>query len=106
VHFPQSFVLKDNIPNTMGVSTSSGVSKKMPSFIPRFKEPTSLMGVAKTMCQAPLFFAKTLAILNVPPITIGRSEFNSYIIIPHYYDNIFALQHPYIHNFYFDFQHT
>jgi hypothetical protein len=54
----------------MGVSTSSGVSKKMPSFIPRVKEPTSLMGVAKTMCQAPLFFAKTLAILNIQPITL------------------------------------
>jgi hypothetical protein len=31
------------------------MSRKMPSFIPKSKAPTSLMGVAKAMCQAPFF---------------------------------------------------
>jgi hypothetical protein len=40
VCFPQSFVLTNTIPNPMGVSTPSGMSKKVSSFIPRSKAPT------------------------------------------------------------------
>jgi hypothetical protein len=35
VHLPQSYVLTNTIPNPMGASTSSGVSRKAPSSIPR-----------------------------------------------------------------------
>ncbi len=58
---PQSFVLINSIPNPIGVSTLGGVSRKAPSFIFRSSTPTSLMGMAKIMCQAPLFFAEMLA---------------------------------------------
>jgi hypothetical protein len=58
-------VLINTISNPIGVSTSGEVSKKMLSFIFRSKMPISLMGVAKVMCQAPLFFAKTLAISGI-----------------------------------------
>jgi len=40
----------------------------MPSFIPRFKAPTSLIGVAKAMCHAPLFSTEPLAISGIQPI--------------------------------------
>jgi hypothetical protein len=46
----------------MEASTFSGVLNKVPSFIPKSKAPTSLMGAAKGMCQAPLFFIMTLGI--------------------------------------------
>ncbi len=36
----------------------------------------------------------------------SRSEFNYCKIIPHYCNNIFALQYAHIHNFYLDFKHT
>jgi hypothetical protein len=35
VCFPQSYVFTNTIPNPMGASTSSGMSKKAPSSIPR-----------------------------------------------------------------------
>ncbi len=37
----------------------------MPNFISRSKTPISLMGVAKAICWAPLFSAKTLVILGI-----------------------------------------
>jgi hypothetical protein len=40
VCFPQSFVLTNTIPNPMGVSTPSGMSRKTSSSIPRSKAPT------------------------------------------------------------------
>jgi hypothetical protein len=39
----------------------------MSSFIFKSKAFTSLMGAAKVVCEAPLFFAKTLAILGIQP---------------------------------------
>jgi len=44
-----------------------GMTRKISSSIFKSKAPTSLMGVAKKVCQAPLFFAKTLAILGIQP---------------------------------------
>jgi hypothetical protein len=49
VLLPLSFVLIDTNPNPIGASTSGGVSRKVPSFIPRSKAPISLMGVAKAV---------------------------------------------------------
>jgi hypothetical protein len=46
------------------------MSRKLPSFIPKLKAPISLMGVAKVVCQAPLSFVETLAILITQPTTI------------------------------------
>jgi hypothetical protein len=34
--------------------------------------PTSLMGVAKTLCQTSLFFTKTLAISCIQPTIVFR----------------------------------
>jgi hypothetical protein len=50
------------------------MSKKVPNSIPKHKAPTSLMGVAKGVCQAPLFYAKTLAILGIQPIVTLREN--------------------------------
>ncbi len=58
-------MLIDTTPNHMGVSTFSGVLRKVPIYIPRSKAPTSLMGATKGMCQATLFFAMTLAISSI-----------------------------------------
>jgi len=52
----------------MGVSTPSGMSRKVFSFIPRAKAPTNLMGVTKIMCQTPFIFTKTLDISSIQPI--------------------------------------
>ncbi len=49
-----------------------GVTRKISSSILKSKAPTSLIGVAKVVCQAPLFFAKTLAILGIQPTTMFR----------------------------------
>jgi hypothetical protein len=46
------------------------MTRKMSSFILKSKAPTSLMGAAKAVCQAPLFFAKTLAISGIQPTTM------------------------------------
>jgi hypothetical protein len=53
-------VLINTIPNPMGVSTSNGVSNMVPSSIPRYK--VGLLGVTKAVCEAPLFYVKTMAI--------------------------------------------
>ncbi len=58
------------IPNPIRVSTSGGMSKKVSSFIPKSKEPTSLMGVANAVCQTPLFSTKTLAISSIQATTV------------------------------------
>jgi hypothetical protein len=58
-------VLINTIPNPIGVLILGGVSRKAPSFIFKSKAPISLMGVAKEVCQAPIFFAKTLAISSI-----------------------------------------
>jgi hypothetical protein len=47
VQLPQSFVLTNTILKPIGASTSSGVSRKAPSSIPRSKTPMSLMGQPK-----------------------------------------------------------
>ncbi len=60
----------DTIPNPIGVSTIGGMSRKLPSSIPRSKAPTSLMEVAKVVCQAPLFSVKTLAISSIQSIAM------------------------------------
>jgi hypothetical protein len=60
----------DTISNPMGVSTSSGVSRKTLNFIFRSKAPHKFDGVAKAVCQASLFFAKTLAISNIQLATM------------------------------------
>jgi hypothetical protein len=39
------------------------------NFIPKSKAPKSLMGVAKAVCQTPLFFVETLAISCIQPTT-------------------------------------
>ncbi len=65
--FPQSLVLTYTIPNWMGASTFSGMSRKAPSSILRSKTPTSLMGATKAMCQAPLCFTEALVILGIQP---------------------------------------
>jgi hypothetical protein len=44
--------------------------------------------------------------IQAPILISGRSEFNSYKIIPHYYNNIFAVQYAHIHNFYLDYKYT
>jgi len=49
-----------------------GVTRKMSSSILKSKVAMSLMGAAKVVCQAPLFFAKTLAILGIQPTTMFR----------------------------------
>ncbi len=67
---PQSLVLKNTIPNPIRMSTLGGMSRKALSFIPRSKAPISLMGVAKTMCEAPLFSTKTLANLGIQLTTV------------------------------------
>jgi hypothetical protein len=46
------------------------MSKKVSSFIPKSKEPTSLMGVANAVCQTPLFSTKTLAISSIQATTV------------------------------------
>jgi len=56
----------------MGASIFNGVSKKGPSYILKSKAPTSLMGAAKVMCQASLFFVKTLAIPGIQLIILFR----------------------------------
>jgi hypothetical protein len=63
-------MLIDNIPNPIEASTSGGMSRKAPSSIPKSKAPISLMGVAKAMCQAPLFSIKTLAISSIQLATM------------------------------------
>ncbi len=70
MRLPQSFVLTDTIPNPIGMSTSSGVLRKVSSSIPRSKAPTSLMVVTKVVCQAPLFFAKTLVVSSFQPAAV------------------------------------
>ncbi len=49
----------------MGLSTSSGLPRRVPSYIPRSKSPTSLMGMTKAVCQTPLFSIETLTILGI-----------------------------------------
>jgi len=49
----------------------------MSSFILKSKAPTSLMGAAKIVCEAQLFFAKTLAIL-------GINQQQCFVWQPHY----------------------
>jgi hypothetical protein len=58
-------VLTNTIPNPMGASIYGGVSRKAPNFILRSKAPIGLQGAIKAMCQALLFFAKTLVIFNI-----------------------------------------
>jgi hypothetical protein len=70
--FPQSFVLIDTIPNPIGASTLGEMSKKTTSSIPRSKAPTSLIGAAKAVCQAPLFFVETLAISSTQLVVMFR----------------------------------
>jgi hypothetical protein len=70
VWLPQSFVLTNIIPDPIGVSTLGGVLRKTLGFIPRSKALISLMGVAKIVCQAPLFSAKILAISSIQPIVV------------------------------------
>jgi hypothetical protein len=53
------------------VSTFGGVPKKAPSSISKPKVPTSLMGVAKAVCQTPLFFMETMAILSIQPTVMS-----------------------------------
>jgi len=54
----------------MSANLVVGMTRKMSSSILKSKAPTSLMGAAKEMCQAPLFSAKTLAILGIQPTTM------------------------------------
>ncbi len=63
-------MLTDTIPNPIGVPTIGGMSRKLPSSILRSKAPTSLMEVAKAVCQAPLFSAKTLAISSIQLVVV------------------------------------
>ncbi len=63
-------MLTNTIPNPIEASIFSAMSRKVPSSILRPKAPTSLMGVTKTMCQAPLLFVKTLAISGIQPIVV------------------------------------
>jgi hypothetical protein len=42
-----------------------GVSRRPLNLIPKSKAPTGLLGVAKTVCKASLFFAKTMVILGI-----------------------------------------
>jgi len=49
-----------------------GVTRKISNSILKSKAPTSLMGAAKAICQAPLFSVKTLAISNIQPTTMFR----------------------------------
>ncbi len=54
----------------MGVLNSSGVLRKVHSFILRFKAPTCLLGVTKIMCEAPLFFIEKMDILYIQPMVM------------------------------------
>jgi hypothetical protein len=54
----------------MGVSTFGEVSSMVPNSIPRYK--VGLLGATKVMCEAPLFFAKTMAILGIQPSIMFR----------------------------------
>jgi hypothetical protein len=65
VRLPQSFMLINTIPNPIEASTLAGMSKKMFSYIPRSKAPTSLMGGGLKQCVRPHFFTKTLAISGI-----------------------------------------
>jgi len=60
----------DTISNPMGVSTSSGVLRKALNFIFRSKAPHKFDGATKAVCQASLFFAKTLAISDIQLATM------------------------------------
>jgi hypothetical protein len=52
----------------MGVLTSCGVSSMVLSFIPRYN--VGLLGATKSMCEAPFFFAKTMAISSIQPTIV------------------------------------
>jgi hypothetical protein len=39
--------------------------ERTPNFTSKMKAPSSLLGVATTMCQTPLFFTKTLTIQDI-----------------------------------------
>jgi hypothetical protein len=54
----------------MGVLTTNGVSKRLFGFTPKSKAPTCLLGVAKTMCEASLFFAQTMVISSIEPTAV------------------------------------
>ncbi len=56
----------------VGLSTFSGVARRMPSYIPRSKSPTSLMGVAEVVCQTPFFSIETLTILSIQQVVVFR----------------------------------
>jgi len=63
-------VLKNIIPNPMGVSTFGGVLRKVPSSIHKYKAPTNLLGVAKKKCETPLFYIETMAISSIEPMVV------------------------------------
>ncbi len=52
----------------MGVLTFGGVSRRVPSFIPRFESPIGLLGVAKVVCETTLFSTEIMVILGIQPI--------------------------------------
>jgi hypothetical protein len=58
VQLPQSFVLTNIIPNSIGVSTLGRVSRKAPSSIPRSKAPISSMGWPKQCVRHHYFLLK------------------------------------------------
>jgi hypothetical protein len=60
-------VLVDTISHPMGVSTFGIVLVMMRKTIGSFfgaKTPSSMLGMAKMVCQTPLFLATTLALLS------------------------------------------
>jgi hypothetical protein len=63
-------VLKNIIPNPMGVLTFGGVLRKVPNFIYKSKATTSLLGAAKKKCQTPLFCIETMAISCIEPMVV------------------------------------
>jgi hypothetical protein len=72
MQLPQSFVLINIIPNSMGVSTFYGVSRMVPSSIYKSKAPTCLLGVTKVVCHAPLFSINTLVISSIESTIMFR----------------------------------
>ncbi len=72
MQLPQSFVLINIIPNSMGVSTFYGVSRMVPSSIYKSKAPTCLLGVIKVVCHAPLFSINTLVISSIESTIMFR----------------------------------
>ncbi len=63
-------MLIDTISNPTGVLTTNGVSKRLFGSILKFKAPTCLLGAAKTMCEASLFFTETMVILGIQVATM------------------------------------